>query len=289
MDVPRTSNSTRRQKWLTPYMPELPEVETIKCDLSQSCIIGQTIKQVEVYLPKIISGDSAWFKNELIGEKILSVSRRGKYLLVTLASNKIISIHLRMSGHLELFDKKKAPTKHEHVRFIFKNELILSYFDVRKFGKIALNNLSALKKLGPEPLECDEKLLSEILATSKKAIKALLLDQTKIAGIGNIYADEILWKAKLHPKTKAHLISKKKTGHLLKAMQETLLTAIEHRGTSLGNSRSNFHSLADRFGENQNYLNAYGRKGMPCKRCATPIKREKTSQRSTYFCPNCQI
>jgi formamidopyrimidine-DNA glycosylase len=273
-------------------MPELPEVETLLHSLKRGEIEGSYITYVKVFNTQILTSPSPTFEKTLIDKKIERIGRRAKYLIFSLSDGYFLVIHLKMTGHLSLSDKIQKAQKHEHLQFGLNTQKILSFFDQRKFGRIyLLNDLkSFFSHLGPEPLDpaFDYKILLPKIKKSKRMIKALLLDQSFIAGLGNIYTDEALWEAKIHPQKLSSSLSLQEIKILFKAIKKSLQQGINNRGTSLGKNRSNFSDIYEQFGKNQEFLNAYGRFNKPCKRCKTLIKREKIAQRSSYFCPSCQ-
>jgi formamidopyrimidine-DNA glycosylase len=270
-------------------MPELPEVETLVFDLQTSKVINQTIKKVEIFYPKIIA--TPFFAKRVTHQKITSIKRRGKYILIHLSNDETIVVHLKMTGHF-LYSKEHKREKHIHLCLILGNGENLFFHDTRKFGRIYLvkDVFDFLKKLGPEPLEniFSEKDLYQMLAKRKCKIKTLLMDQSFVAGIGNIYSDEILWKAKINPKKHANFLTQDEAKSLFLAIKSALLKGIKNRGTTLGKDASHFSSLYGEMGHNQNSLNAYGRKNLPCRRCKTLIQRIVLNQRGTCFCPKCQ-
>jgi formamidopyrimidine-DNA glycosylase len=270
-------------------MPELPEVETLVSDLQSSRILNQTIKEVKIFYPKIVVTPS--FAQKICNKKICSITRRGKYILIHLNSGDTIVVHLKMTGHfLHSLDDKKE--KHIHLAFTLKNGEHLFFHDTRKFGRIYLvNDLdSFFQKLGPEPMSKGflENDLYQKIRLKKRKIKTLLMDQSFIAGIGNIYSDEILWTAKINPERISNTLLRVEVKRLFKAIKSVLEKGIKNRGTTLGSDASHFSSLYGQRGLNQNSLEAYGRKDLPCRRCGSIIKRIKLNQRGTHFCPKCQ-
>lgn len=272
-------------------MPELPEVETVRKGLNQ-LVCQKTISQVEVFWPRIIENDSVeFFCEKLQGQTILQVLRRGKFLIFKLSEGCIIS-HLRMEGKYHFYAQATHPNKHEHVVFHFTDGTNLHYQDVRKFGRMiylskeAVTNYFAAKKLGPEPTEemFDLATFTSKVKSAKKKIKPLLLNQQLVVGLGNIYVDEALWQAKIHPETMAFDLSNEQIQQLHQAIIEVLQRAIVAGGTTI---RSYVNALGDA-GNFQVALNAYGQTGKPCKRCQTPIVKIKVEQRGTHFCPTCQ-
>ncbi|EOT44395.1 DNA-formamidopyrimidine glycosylase [Enterococcus columbae] len=273
-------------------MPELPEVETVRKGLNQ-LISAKTIRQVEVFWPRIIESPAVEvFCTKLQNQVIKQVLRRGKFLIIELSEGCLIS-HLRMEGKYHFYQQETAPNKHEHVVFRFTDGTELHYQDVRKFGRMTYLPKSQVsvyfetKKLGPEPTVADFDL--EVFATKVKAshkkIKPLLLNQQLVVGLGNIYVDEALWQAKIHPETLAKALTDSEIKVLHQAIIEVLHRAVEAGGTTI---RSYVNALGDA-GNFQVQLNAYGQTGQPCVRCQTPIIKIKVEQRGTHLCPTCQI
>ncbi|MBM7687671.1 DNA-formamidopyrimidine glycosylase [Enterococcus ureilyticus] len=272
-------------------MPELPEVETVRKGL-EKLVVGKTIKEVTVLWPRIIETPEVdVFAQQLIGQTIENMERRGKFLIFKLTNYDLIS-HLRMEGKYETHDPQNDRNKHTHVIFTFTDETELRYLDVRKFGRMTLveKNQAGLYKgilaLGPEPVPSQFKL-SEFRSGLKKhhkAIKPLLLDQRLVTGLGNIYVDEALWEAKIHPEQPADTLKAKEIERLYHAIIDVLGRAVEAGGTTI---RSYLNALGEA-GTFQISLNVYGQTEKPCSRCGTPIKKIKVAQRGTHFCPKCQ-
>ncbi|TKJ32470.1 DNA-formamidopyrimidine glycosylase [bacterium (candidate division B38) B3_B38] len=274
-------------------MPELPEVETILRQLER-LIKGRKIKEVQVAVPRILYHLSpADFKKRLRGAVFTSFSRRGKFLLCHMNEGELVMlIHFRMTGSL-LYGTPSAISKaHTRISFWLDNDKLLCYNDMRKLGKIELikgelvDNFHELKSLGPDPLSPDfsPQLLYNILQGSRRQVKELLLDQHKIAGLGNIYASEVLFDCGIHPQKKAHSLSPEEVGGLHRSILKILHLAIESRGCSI----ANYVDLAGESGAFQELRNVYQREGEPCYRCGELICRIKQQQRSTYLCPRCQ-
>ncbi len=220
-------------------MPELPEVETIVRNLS-SKLKGLEISSVKIIYPPVLRKKKPSFINDLKGRKVVSVRRRGKMLLINFERNLSLLIHLKMTGQLLFYPREEPLDKHTHFILSFKDEnKELRFRDVRKFGFIScIRNLDIscadeLKSLGPEPLEIDFSLFKKLFQGRKARLKSLLLNQNFIAGIGNIYADEILFQAKLHPLTPASHLGDDDLKRLLKAMRDVLRKAIIHKGSSI--------------------------------------------------------
>jgi formamidopyrimidine-DNA glycosylase len=271
-------------------MPELPEVETIVQNLS-SKLKGLEISSVRIIHPPVLRNKKPSLINDLKGRKVVGVRRRGKMLLINLERNLSLLIHLKMTGQLLFYPGGKPRDKHTHFILSFrgaKNEL--RFRDVRKFGFIScIRNLDIscadeLKNLGPEPLEIHFPLFKKLFQGRKARLKSLLLNQNFIAGIGNIYADEILFQAKLHPLTPASHLGDGDLRRLLKAMRDVLRKAIFHKGSSI----RSFTNAEGKRGEFQNYHQVYGRKSHSCFICGEKIMRLRLGGRSSFFCPRCQ-
>lgn len=272
-------------------MPELPEVETVRKGLSE-LIVGKTISQVDVLWARIIENpDAQTFSETLVGQTVEKIKRRGKYLIFQFSEVEMIS-HLRMEGKYEVHASDELLTKHVHVRFTFTDQTALWYLDVRKFGRMCLVakgqalQYKGLQQLGPEPVA--EQFLPEVfyqqLQRQKKAIKPLLLEQKIVAGLGNIYADEVLWQAQIHPETPANQITEAKSAALHQAILSTMANAITAGGTTI----RSYQNALGATGAFQLSLQAYGQNGKPCARCGTIIQKCKVAQRGTHFCPHCQ-
>lgn len=274
-------------------MPELPEVETIASDLRQSGIVGSTIVGVSVHWGRSVA---TLLPNEFIerlsGQTILSVSRRAKFLSFTLSQGDTLFVHLRMTGRFELVDIPTAVGEHERIRLLLNGGRALNYHDTRKFGRwfLVKDPETVIGKLGPEPLDpsfTEEDFVERLLAKTRQ-LKPLLLDQTFLAGLGNIYVDEALWMSKLHPKTTADSLSINKGKELLGSIRHVLERGLKAQGTTLGSGKTNFYRLDGRKGKHQDILYVFRRTGLPCPRCETPIVRIIVAQRSTHICPKCQ-
>lgn len=274
-------------------MPELPEVETVRRTLEQ-LVIGKTISDVQIHWPKIIKqpAETNKFRTMITGQTIEKIARRGKYLLFYLTDDVLIS-HLRMEGKYGLFQKDEPVDKHTHVIFSFTDDTELRYRDVRKFGTMHLLpkgsefSTPPLKGLGIEPFD-DEFTVSYLKKAFQKTIrniKAVLLDQTIVTGLGNIYVDESLFKAKIHPLRPAKSLSDDEIDRLRIAIVETLREAVKKGGTTI---RSYVNSQGE-IGMFQLELNVYGQEGEPCKQCGTEIEKTKVGGRGTHICPGCQI
>lgn len=271
-------------------MPELPEVETIVRNL-RGKLIGLKIAEVKILLKKCVQGSCVNFENNLLGRKISAIERRGKYIVIHLDNEQAIIIHLRMTGSLRFLPPEAPLDKHTHLIFFFANPpMELRFIDQRQFGRLRLvkkgkkGDLKFLEKLGPETLQINRRQFREMIKGKRRIIKSLLLDQTFIAGVGNIYADEVLYRTGIHPRQGTEFLSISQIELLLKNLQDLLRQAIRQRGTSV----RNYVDAQGAPGGFQNFLMVYGREGEKCRKCGTIIAREKIGGRSTYYCPQCQ-
>ena len=270
-------------------MPELPEVETVVRGLREP-LIGHTIQSMWYDWENTIhSPDAIEFSARIEGQIVQAINRRAKYILIELDTDVLI-VHLKMTGRLYVADKDEVQVadKWVHVRFDLDKGKQLRFSDSRKFGKVYLtDNLDKLLgHLGPEPLEDDftlEVFRSRFEGRSK-IIKALLLDQTFVAGIGNIYADEALFRAGIHPLVRSDQLSDQDTELLHQTIRDTLFAGIEHEGASI-----NWYRKPDGTeGNSQKHFYVYGQDDKPCQNCGTIIDKIRVAQRGTHFCPNCQ-
>ena len=274
-------------------MPELPEVETIARSLRPK-LTGLTFAGARVLLPKIVAAptDSAVFEALLAGKRITEVSRRGKYLLLTLSGDYVLAFHLRMTGSLILCRADEPAKKHTHIVMELENGRHLRYADPRQFGRVWLlpakemARLAGFKDLGPEPFDpvFTEAYLVNALKRRHTRIKPLLLDQTFVAGLGNIYTDEALYRAGIEPETKASAISARAAKKLRESILSVLQEGIDNRGSSI----RDYIDGEGEPGNFQNLLRVYGKEGAQCQKCGTIIKRKKVGARGTFFCPKCQ-
>lgn len=273
-------------------MPELPEVETIRKTLEQF-VIDKQIKSITVHWAKIIKqpDDVVHFKNLLIGEKIRKIDRKGKFLLFYLDEYVLVS-HLRMEGKYKVVPSAEEIPKHTHIIFHFTDSTELRYNDVRKFGTMHVfpigKELSAepLKKLGPDPFQDKYtfEYVKEHVKRTTRTIKAALLDQTIIAGLGNIYVDEVLFLSQIHPEKRANKLTKKELQSIYNNTYAVLRKAVEQGGTTI---RSYVNGEGE-MGMFQQELFVYGQHTKPCKQCATEIIKLKVAGRGTHICPTCQ-
>lgn len=275
-------------------MPELPEVETLRADLERE-VVGSKITGVQIGLPAAVEGVSpVVFRRRLTGARITGIGRRGKVLLIGLTGGYTIMVHLKMSGQLLSVDTDDPIQKWTRVIFNLSDGNQLRFRDQRKFGWIRLRRTDELARdpflagLGPEPLSPGftvDVLRRAVKRRPRARIKALLLDQTFVAGIGNIYADEILHYARTRPTRRAGGLGRRETAALFEGIRAILAAAIAGRGSSF----SQFVDLAGKQGEFVAYHQAYHREGLPCLRNdGGVIKRIKVAGRSTFYCPVCQ-
>jgi formamidopyrimidine-DNA glycosylase len=272
-------------------MPELPEVETIRQTLKLH-VVGRTIAKIDLYYDKIIKGISpAEFVRKLIGQTIRDMQRYGKYLFFVFDDETLVS-HLRMEGKYFLKPAADQIEKHEHIVFTFTDGTTMRYHDTRKFGTMELmakgceRSSKSLCHLGLEPFD-EGFTVSYLQGSIKKSIipvKSLLLDQTVVCGLGNIYVNEVLFLCRLHPETRACDLRETDLAGIIDASRTVLKKAIELGGTTI---RTYYSSLGVT-GMFQNELHVHDRKGEPCPVCQTPIAKIQVGGRGTYFCPNCQ-
>jgi len=271
-------------------MPELPEVETVVAQLRPH-LVGRRILAADVLWPRTLAApDRTSFIERLLGRQITGLSRRGKYLLFELDSDDALIVHLRMTGRLEIVERDSPLREGPHARawFDLSGGECLVFTDARKFGRIwlARDLGEVLGALGPEPLdwEFDAARLAARIRRRRVAVKALLLDQAVVAGIGNIYADEALFLAGIHPLRPGLSLSDDEIERLHAAIRQVLREAISQQGTTLRDYRPPYGLE----GAYQNQLRVYQQTDLPCPRCGTPIQRIRVTQRSTHFCPQCQ-
>ena len=274
-------------------MPELPEVETI-CRGLRKYALGLKIKDVKVNMPKMTNVPVNQFRKNLIGARIKDVLRRAKTINIQLSNGFWLVIHLKISGQLLYLPKTEPIKKHTHIIFGLSNGYTLRFWDQRQFGYMRLfdspgrDRFMAELDFGPEPLEKNftlEMFRGLLKSRPKSRIKPLLLDQTFISGIGNIYADEILFYARIHPLTRPGALKDIQVKKIFQGIKKILALGVKKRGSSI----ELYVDVAGQPGGFVPYIKAYGRAGESCKRCRTPIKRIKIGSRSASFCPKCQI
>lgn len=271
-------------------MPEMPEVETVVRGLRRA-IEGRIITAVDVYHAPRIYPEEKRFKELLRGVACTAITRRGKNILIHLSNDHTLWVHLKMTGHFHERPSSEPADKHDHVVFhLRENRHQLRFNDYRRFGRMRIfptetvMNQPGLADLGPEPLEISSGDFVRLLSSRSRMIKPALLDQTLIAGLGNIYTDETLALARIHPRRLTSSISPRKLRELHGHIQQILRKAISLMGTSV----DTFSGLNGRPGRFQKYLTVYGREGEPCLRCGRTIRREKIGSRSSHYCPSCQ-
>lgn len=273
-------------------MPELPEVQTV-IDVLEPQIRGMTISNIIVNKPQVIAYPTAEeFCDRLTGQKIFNMSRRGKFITAHLASGDQIILHLRMTGCLLAMPAECSIAKHTHIIFELENNLQLRFIDTRRFGRFWMikkgenDKVSGINKLGIEPF--DKKLtdayLQRILSNKKKTIKECLLDQSLIAGIGNIYSDEILFRAKINPARKANSLSHDELKRLAVEIPRTLKYYIEKNNIT----PEDYLAKEGRGYNNSSFLNVYGRDGNSCTVCGETLCRRVIGGRGSVYCQNCQ-
>ncbi len=274
-------------------MPELPEVETIREDL-RKLVVGSLITQVDVLDPAFVEQPSTErFEQGLEGGRISGVRRRAKHLIVDLDTGDSLIFQLKIGGQLLLVPPVEEPRTALMLVLHLDADRRLFLRDETRFSRARLLNAEELETrlstLGPEPLEEEFKAngavyLRETLSSRRAQIKPLLLDQKIVAGIGNIYVDEILYDARLHPRRKANTFSGQEWGRLHTAILENLAAGVEHRGTTV----RLYKDVLNRPGEHQNHLQVFEKHGKPCPGCEGKVVREKVGGRPTHFCPSCQ-
>lgn len=265
-------------------MPELPEVETIKREL-QNALLGKKIVGIIINNPKVIKEPKAQdFVKGLKGITIKNILRKGKLLILELSSGKSLAIHLKLTGQLIY----PGNAKDSRISFKLSDGGFLDFRDQRLLGELRLiddwQSLKFIQGLGPEPFNLSEDKFKAMLAGRKTKIKPLLMDQTFISGIGNLYAAEVLFRAKIHPERAAVSLSTKEKTALFKEIKDTLSQAIKYQGSSV----DQYVQLNGRPGDYVKYHKVYDRQGKPCLICKSPIKRTSLGGRGTYFCPKCQ-
>ena len=287
-------------------MPELPEVETIRAGLAK-LLPGKSVKDVWYDWDKSFPNAPADVARFLVGAKIEKVRRRAKVLIIELSGDWALIIHLKMTGQLVFVSKNQRfgaghpnnslvgelPDKTTHVTFTFADGSKLFFNDQRKFGWVRLlptaevEHLDFFQKVGPEPLAADftaAQFKERLMRRAKSGIKAVLLDQTVVAGIGNIYADESLWGAKIHPETKVQDIPSAQITKLYESLRAVLRLSIEKGGST----DRNYVDARGRRGSYLTFANVFRREGQPCPRCGTTITKTKVAGRGTHICSHCQ-
>jgi len=275
-------------------MPELPEVEHVVRALRRA-VLGRQIVAVEIRLAKLISPTStSIFNRKLKNARIEGIGRRGKYILIELDSNRILAVHLRMTGQFRVLTPDDPLPPHAHAIFYLDDERRLVFRDQRQFGvmklvaRSQLSKTKGIKELAPEPFSDDFSVdyLKETFARSRRTLKTLLLDQTRVLGLGNIYAAEALFRARINPFKVASELSSRRAERLHQAIRDVLRAAVSgNSARRLNLENPNGFSYGEAFGK---VWQVYEREGEPCFKCGTHIRRLTHAGRSTYWCPRCQ-
>jgi formamidopyrimidine-DNA glycosylase len=275
-----------------PGVPELPEVETVRRQL-EPVLVGRRFERVEILDRRLVRPlEPLEVAAELEGERVAAVERRGKYLIVRFESGRALLIHLRMTGSVRHVSEPLQDDPHRRAVVRLDDGSDVSYHDVRRFGTWVVVEPPELdaylgSRLGAEPLERSftAARLGERLQRRRAPIKAALLDQRTLAGLGNIYVDEALWRARIHPLKPAEELDTDDVGRLTKAIKDALRTGIARQGATLRDYRRPDGGS----GSMQHEFKVYGREGEPCDRCGTPIAKTRAGGRGTWFCPTCQL
>jgi formamidopyrimidine-DNA glycosylase len=280
-------------------MPELPEVETIRLGLIKH-LVGHKIVDIEIRIPKLFAGN----RNDVIGAKIIGLKRIGKGLIIELDNDFVLAVHLKMTGQLIYSDKTtqslilspkiggpRLPSEYSHIIFSLDNNAFLYYNDLRQFGwikvvrKDELMQIPFFKDMGPEPLkDLTLEKFEKIVSASNLAIKVLLMDQKKIGGIGNIYANDALFEARINPSRKAKSLQNEEIKKLYDSILKVLQKSLDYGGSS----DENFVNALGQEGDYQKHALVYGREGKKCQVCGGIIQKIKLGGRGTFFCPACQ-
>lgn len=269
-------------------MPELPEVETIKRQLGQG-LVGQRMKAIKILSPKNFVGQA----RKVIGKKVVAIERRAKVIIIKLEKNYCLLIHLKLTGQLIYSSVNQLPDNFTRVIITFDSGQLF-FNDLRKFGWVKVmencreKSVKEFENFGPEALGRDFSLtyFQQILSKSRRAIKLVLLDQKKLAGVGNIYANEALFMARIDPRRSANGLSDLEVKKLRLATRDVLVQAVKKGGTTANDDA--YRQADGRRGGFQEYLQVYGKPGQPCPRCSGQIERIKLGGRGTFFCSRCQ-
>jgi formamidopyrimidine-DNA glycosylase len=270
-------------------VPELPEVEHLARDLAPR-ILGLTIRDVRCHFPAVVGEDPDCFAEAVRGRRIMRLHRHGKYLFLMLDGDVVLALHLRMTGQFLLVPRAEPADKHTHLELLLSDRKRKIVFrDVRKFGRIKLLDGNVVqfieeKKLGADALQISAGDLQQSFQATSRSIKAALLDQRIVAGLGNIYTDEILFRERISPLRKARSLNLEQIASLRRTIRAVLRSAIRRRGTTI----SDYVDAGGRIGSFQSSLLVYSRAGLPCPRCGTAIVKSRVAGRGTYSCPGCQ-
>ncbi|MBD0292685.1 MAG: bifunctional DNA-formamidopyrimidine glycosylase/DNA-(apurinic or apyrimidinic site) lyase [Jiangellaceae bacterium] len=277
-------------------MPELPEVEVVRGDL-QRFVVGRTIRDVHVLHPRAVrrhAGGPADFAAALSGGRLTEANRRGKYLWLPFSDNLALLAHLGMSGQLRAWPLGQPAAPHLRVRFTFGDGgPELHFVDQRTFGGLSVTRLGAgaipepITHIAQDPLDpaFDPATFRRALRRRRTGIKRALLDQSLVSGVGNIYADEALWRSELHYARPTETLTRAQVDRLVAALRIVLVAALAERGTSFDSLYVDVNGMSGHFDRS---LQVYGQAGRPCARCGTPIARDRFMNRSSYYCPRCQ-
>jgi len=275
-------------------LPELPEVQTIVTALNSARVEGSRIQRVRVYWPNTIATSTPrQFCQRIRNKRIMTIRRRGKFIVLHLSDNLHLLVHLRMTGRFDLATSGLKQQPHVHVMLELDDGRCLMFHDTRKFGRFYLTREpdTIIGDLGPEPLSpgFTAKTLMGLLKDRRRQIKPLLLDQHFLAGLGNIYVDEALWASGIHPLRSADSLNSRESKLLHLSIRRVLRQAIANSGTSLGKGLGNYAWLNQERGRNSDALKVFRRTGQACLRCGHPIERIIVAQRSSHVCTACQI
>jgi len=274
-------------------LPELPEVQTIVDALTSANIVGQRIQRVSVFWPKTIATSTPqWFCRQIKNKTIVNIQRRAKFIILILSDGIYLAVHLRMTGRFDLVTSTAPRSPHVHVVLDLNDSRRLMFHDTRKFGRFYITKdlMTITGSLGPEPLspKFTARLFAHKLKERRRQIKPLLLDQTFLSGLGNIYVDEALWASHIHPQRLAHTLDWSEARSLHRSIRSTLRQGIRNAGTSLGRGLGNYSGLQKVRGRNSHYLKVFRRTGQACLRCGHEIERMMVGQRGTHICIKCQ-
>jgi formamidopyrimidine-DNA glycosylase len=263
-------------------MPELPEVETIRRQLVDAGVEGRVIEKVSIEWSRTVDPlTPAQFCKAVKGRTLEEIDRHGKWLIFQLSGNENLLVHLRMTGGFSF-----SPGPHDRAILHLSDGMNLYFKDPRKFGRWRL--AASLDGLGPDALTVTKKEFFRCLETQNKVLKALLLDQSFVAGVGNIYADEALFEARLDPRRKSSSLSEDEISNLWKAVRRVIEAGVKNGGTSLGDGQGNYVDLNGEAGGHREKVKVYGRAGQPCVVCKQPLHKTQIAQRTTVFCSHCQ-
>jgi len=263
-------------------MPELPEVETIRRQLCEAGVEGRIIEKAHIEWPRTVEPlTPVAFRKAVQGRTLEKIDRHGKWLIFQLSGNEKLLVHLRMTGGFSF-----SPGSHDRAILHLSGGLILYFKDPRKFGRWRL--AASLDGLGPDALTVTKKDFFQALEGKDKVLKALLLDQSFVAGVGNIYADEALFEARLDPRRCSGTLSEDEISKLWKAVRKVIEAGVRNGGTSLGDGQGNYVDLNGEAGGHREKVKVYGRAGQPCVVCGQPLHKTQIAQRTTVFCTHCQ-